>query len=576
MKKIIATIILTAVASVSLFAVKAPETPIQYRQPDGSVVTIVKHGDEFHHWTTMNGQVVKLGPDGYWRPVANQSAFRQASAKSIQKRRNAQEMVSAARESSIRDGEKHFLVVLIEFSDLAFTVENANSSFANLLNQEGYSANGGTGSVKDYYEQNSKEQFKPIYDVYGPVKVSKSYAYYGKNDSDDYDEHPDEALYEACVLLDSQVDFSIYDHDGDRVVDNVFFYYAGHNEAEHASEDTIWPHAYALYGFNSVFDGVRVSSYACTSEYRGASGQSMCGIGTFCHEFGHVLGLPDFYDTDYAKHGTALHMGSFSLMAGGNYNNNGRTPPYLTAVERNILNWMDGYSSFRTGALNEAIEHTIDPIHKNVAFRLDTFVEGEYFLFETRDGTGWDAFLPKGLLVYHVDQSDNLVENGMTAKYLWKYTNDFNAYAVHPCCYPIASSVDNNPSATVFPGTAGVTSLTLKAWNEDELSPIFSNIAFSDGKISLLATLVNNFNLAKIGFSSIANPKNGKYSAGDKFELSLLAAYDNAPTSVEWYWDGTKQSGTSVTVTAGKHTVLAKLTYANAETEDITLEITAN
>ena len=562
-------------ATVSLFAVKASEAAIKYRQPDGSIVTIVKHGDEFHHWTTMNGQVVKLSADGYWRPVANQSAYRQASANSIQRRRNAEELVSAARESSISEGEKHFLVILIEFSDLAFTVENANTAFSNLLNQKGYSANGGTGSVKDYYEQNSSDQFRPIYDVYGPVKVSKSYAYYGKNDSSGYDEHPDEALYEACVRLDRQIDFSIYDHDGDRRVDNVFFYYAGHNEAEHASDDTIWPHAYALYGFNSVFDGVRVFSYACTSEYRGASGNSMCGIGTFCHEFGHVLGLPDFYDTDYSDHGQAVHMGYFSLMAGGNYNNNGRTPPYLSSIERNMLGWMNGYSSFKTGALNEGVSNTIEPIHKNVAFKLDADVNDEYFLFETRDASGWDAYVPKGMLVYHVDRSNNVVTNGIIAKSLWD-TNDINVYAVHPCCYPIASKSTGSMDNTVFPGSGNVTSLTLTAWSGEDLSTIFSNIAYADGKTTLVATQVNNFTIAKIGFSTIANPKNGKYSAGDKFELNLLSASNNTPTKVEWYWDGTRQTGSSVNVTAGKHTVVAKLTYSNADTEELSLEITAN
>ena len=155
-------------------------------------------------------------------------------------------------------------------------------------------------------------------------------------------------------------------------------------------------------------------------------------------------------------------------------------------------------------------------------------------------------------------------------------TNDINVYAVHPCCYPIASKSTSSMANTVFPGSGNVTSLTLTAWSGEDLSPIFSNIAYADGKTTLVVTRVNNFTIAKIGFSTIANPKNGKYSAGDMFELNLLSASNNTPTKVEWYWDGTRQTGSSVNVTAGKHTVVAKLTYSNADTEELSLEITAN
>lgn len=563
-------------ATASLFAIKAPETPIQYRQPDGSVVTIVKHGDEFHHWTTMNGVVVKMSPDGYWRPVANQSAYKQASAVSIAKRREASERIEAARSSAINQGEKHFLVILIEFSDLSFTVENANQAFSNLLNQNNYSANGGTGSVKDYYEENSTDLFKPTYDVYGPVKVSKSYAYYGKNDSNGYDEHPEEALYEACVALDDQINFAIYDHDNDHYVDNIFFYYAGHNEAENASENTIWPHASSVpYSYNAVFDGVRVSSYACTSEYSGNAGNNMCGIGTFCHEFGHVLGLPDFYDVNYGTNGQADHMDKFSLMAGGNYNNYGRTPPYLNSLERNMLNWMSGYSTFQTGEYNEAVTNTIDAVKNNIGFRVNADVDKEYFIFETRDGSGWDAYVAKGMLVYHVDQSSNKVYGNLTAGSLWSI-NDINRYSNHPCCVPVPSSNKSYMDRTVFPGAANVTNLTLTAWSGEDMTIVFSDIAFADSKITLKATQLNDSSLAKMGFNSIADPKGGQYKAGDSFAFNLDTAKENKPAKVEWYWDGAKQSGTSVTVTAGKHTVMAKLFYSSADTEEITLEITAN
>lgn len=472
MKKILATLTVLVLSTLYMMAVVAPKTPYQYKQPDGSLVTLVNHGDEFHSWTTMNGQVVKLGSDGFWRPAADQRAAKRASAQSKSMRQAANQMLMQARQSNIAIGEKPFLVVLVEFSDLSFTVENPNEAFSNMLNQEGYSANGGTGSARDYYVQNSNGQFKPSFDVYGPVKVNKEYSYYGKQSGSTNDEHPDEALYDACVLLDSQVDFSKYDIDNDGYVDNVFFYYAGHNQAEGGGDDTIWPHAWSLYRFNANFDGVRVYRYACTSEYKGSSGTTMCGIGTFCHEFGHVLGLPDFYDTDYEDNGDAHDMDYFDLMSSGPYLNEGRTPPYLTGLERIMLDWKKDYSKFQKGS------NTLESVKNDVAYYTPaTSDEKEYFVYEFRDGTGWDAYIPKGLLIYHVDQTDNYID-------LWD-SNDLNCYADHPCCYVVASSSYNNRNKMIFPGTDNVTKFIPTGWDGKELSVKLSDITVGSTSVSI-------------------------------------------------------------------------------------------
>ncbi len=102
-------------------------------------------------------------------------------------------------------------------------------------------------------------------------------------------------VVDACSLAEAAgIDFKQYDTDGNGTIDNVFIYYAGHNEAEGADENTIWPHRSTVQNASAIVSGVRIYDYACTSELRGRSGVSMCGIGTFCHEFGHVLGLPDY------------------------------------------------------------------------------------------------------------------------------------------------------------------------------------------------------------------------------------------------------------------------------------------
>lgn len=425
--------------------------------PEGSNL----RGDEFCHWSVDE---TKVPP---------QTALIEAQVR----RAEMQQLLSIQRASGISHGENHFLVLLIEFSDLSFTVSNPNQAFTNLLNQEGYSANGATGSVRDYYVENSGGDFKPTYDVVGPIKLSKSWRYYGGNVNGS-DAHPDEALHEACGLIDSQIDFSVYDHDKDGMVDNIFFFYAGHNEAEGGPADSIWPHAWSLFRYTTRYDGVRPYSYACTSEYRGTSGNTMCGIGTFCHEFGHVLGLPDFYDTDYEQNGQASHLYTFSLMASGSYNNNGRTPPYLGSIERNILGWHD----LPTRLLSSG-RKTLKSVQENESYMVEANREGEFFVFETRGGKKWDAYIPQGMIVYHMDKSTRSV-GGTTARNLWTNgSNKINAYGSHPCFYlivaqePRASDNRNLP----FPGSANVTSYTPVDWDGMKTIYDISGITYTNG-----------------------------------------------------------------------------------------------
>ena len=487
MKKIVFAI-LALFASVAMAkAVPATPNPIQHRQPDGSVVTIYVHGDEFYHYLTYNGQVVVIGKDGFIhpasKPVPDKNLMRQK--RSLMGAPGRRATVGRREEDRLSLGDKHFLVLLIEFDDLQFTVPDANDAFSRMLNAEGYSDNGGTGSASDYYKDNSNGRFRPVFDVYGPVKVSKGYAYYGENDERGYDKHPDELLLEACALLDDQVDFSVYDHDNDKRIDNIFFYYAGHNEAEGADKDHIWPHASRAFDVNQLFDGKYSWGYACTSEYRGHTGQSMAGIGTFCHEFAHVLGLPDLYDTDYEDNGSSANMYDFSLMCGGSYNNNGCTPPYLCALERWMLGWMDTVNMTSIPG-----DHVLKPVQEDDCLSTPTSVDGEFFVYEVRNGQGWDSYIrtrtssppPQGMLVYHVDMSENPVA-GIMAKVLWD-KNELNCYSEHPCCYvvmPKNSYSDYNDM--LWPGTSGYTSFEGTEWAGRRTGFVLSGIAWNGGNM---------------------------------------------------------------------------------------------
>src|SRR5574344_272288 len=516
-------------------ATKAYPYPISVTQPDGSKITIQVFGDEFLSWTVCGNRLVTKAADGYYyyanfdanglikATTVKASGFYSITksgnstspvtppAAAINRANKLREQVSNAlrqnngnilqqsvqgNASSLNavSGSKHTLVVLIEFSDTPFTIASANTAFSNMLNQTGYTDNGGTGSVAQYYAENSKGVFTPEFDVIGPYKVSQPLAYYSNNKGFETPGARD-LLIEACKLADASVDFSKYDDNGDGTIDNIFFYFAGHNMAEGAT-GTIWPHAYGITS-NDTFDGKKLGRYSCSSELKGASGSTMCGIGTFCHEFGHTIGLPDLYDTDYETNGSGNGLSYFSLMSSGNYLNEGKTPPFLTWVERNILGWTNKATELEVGG-----NYTLEPINlNNKVYMTSTTNTGEFFLYENRQQEGWDKYLPAhGMLIYHIDQSNNIV-NGMTAKLRWATGKEINAYAAHQCCdivEAIPESKNPSKSQMTFPGSSNVTSFTSSTqpaaieWNGNPTGYNLTNITETGKNIAFNLTVDNS------------------------------------------------------------------------------------
>ena len=604
-KKILISLVLLLTA-LSLSAVPARPGRGRYTQPDGSTILLARHGDEWGHWLTdEQGRTVAKGADGYYRPVPEaqaQSMRRRAAARRAEARRHQQHRAG----EHIAFGQKRFLVVLVQFPDRAFETADARAAFSNLMNESAYSSNGSYGSARDYYYDNSCGVFEPDFDVYGPVTVSQEMAYYGGNDSNGYDKHPEEAVYEACRLLDAEVDFSRYDNDNDGQVDLVFMYYAGYGEADGGDEDTIWPHQWGLSqaGVSLALDGKTVDSYACSNELVGTGSRSgrMVGIGTACHEFGHALGLPDFYDTDYDTNGIAGGLVEFSLMDAGSYNNDGYCPPYLNMMERILLGWFneDDMLEFPSSG-----NYTLAHIQENKAYKTPTDQDGEYFIYECRGNEGWDAYLTAhGLLVYHVDKSSRKVRTQdygqIPAAELWSKwteTNCINENGSHPCFY-VVSAVDQANLAygfryvadygcsyfdpdyeglaanIPFPGAGNVTTYTAKSWNGVESDISLSGITYSGRMVSFTVTIPAV--ASNLKYYTVKNPGKGVYAAGTSFALELNEVADRPYSSVEWHLDGAKVTGPTVTLTAGSHTVEAVISLQDGKRQTATLELKAN
>lgn len=506
MKKFLLTILAGGLC-LSAAAIPAKPGNIPFTLPDGTTTLIQVHGDEFYHYVTdTEGRVISLGKDGFFHSAEKPSRLEWQS--SIFRRRQARTMRSAIRTRAAAEdypmthGTRHIPVLLVSFSDRDFSIDSPHETFERQLNENGYSSFGATGSVQDFYIDNSQGVFTPIFDVYGPVEVSRTVAYYGRNDDAAL------AIYEAAQKLDDTVDFSQYDTDGDGNVDMLLLYYAGYNEAEGA-QNTIWPHSWDMsYSSNSSvarnrFDGVHIGNYFCTSELTGTSGTTIDGVGTTCHEFGHSLGLPDFYDTDYSDHnGEAGALYNFSTMDSGPYNNDGRTPPYFNAEERRMLGWEVDFEKLPIPG-----EATLTGIQDGRhVYYADTSTEGEYFVYECRNGKGWDAYIQPGLLVYHVDKSTSRTvtiydpENSRNVSvtphdlwYDWETYNCINENASHPCFYLVPATMQDqlkysttlayNPGQIPFPGTGSVTSYTPVDWNKSDSPYRLPRISYSGGKV---------------------------------------------------------------------------------------------
>jgi len=494
----ISVIVISILLSFSkTYAVPACPDPIEITQADGSVITVKLRGDEFFNYkTTLDGYILtpnakgiltyaeqdangkliptKIKASNVTQRTLSERKFVQNLNKSLvsppinRTKRNISRAFKApainGAETSVRQksspitGTPKSLVILVNFSNLSFVIPSPQTEFSNLLNQPGYSTNGGTGSAKDYFTDNSAGAFSPQFDVVGPYTLPQTLEYYGRNDVQKLDTLPQQMVIDACVLANNNgVDFSQYDMDNNGTVDNVFIYYAGYNEAEGASTNTIWPHRWNLPNRLTKFDGKTVFDYACTSELRSKTGSTMCGIGTFCHEFGHVIGLPDYYPTNGLEHHALSY---WNIMDSGPYLNQGRTPPNYSAYDRFYLNWITPTIITNTGEYNldnlstsnKAYIITQSGTHNLVG---DNPNPVEFFTLENRQKTGWDSFLPgHGLLITHI------------------YYNSTAWDSNSPNNNPLEMGVDiveadnkasdSNLSADPFPGTTAVTSLEPK------------------------------------------------------------------------------------------------------------------
>ncbi len=526
-------------------AIPADPTPITVTQPDGSTVTVKLHGDEFFHFmTTLDGYTVLKNKSGYYtyaqledgRLVASGNIARNADQRTAADRallatlpkrltekaksQNGQQRLNRRNQAMRRvgaDGLMDYdnfrgLIILVNYTDKKFSMSNAGEFYDDMVNTHnytGYTLNGRhinmTGSVRDYFYDNSFHMFDPSFDVVGPIEVNYPCTYPQGTD------HADAVFHAALRAADSQVNYSDYDSDGDGYVDMVFFLVAGLSANYSGNnENYLWPHMYYLYSAPWL-DNVGFGLYACSTEIAGWEGyrSDVNGIGTFCHEFGHVLGLPDLYDTDYSgSGGESRNPGEWSIMAGGSGNNYGRNPVGYSLYERYAL----GFTTPRL--IDEEGIYSMQPLDEsNIGYRLNTPTEKEFFLIENRQAGKWDRYLPgHGMLIARVDSTNERI---------W-WSNEVNCNPKRMYYELLRASYNGwDSDSDPFPGSQGVTEInnftqpSLLTWDHlfndfaiDNIAENFKTISFHVERDNSIITAVEDFEQMPI--TTEINAKNVK------------------------------------------------------------------
>ena len=539
LKKKVFVMLLSAFCAAQVSAIPARPGQIHVKQADGTTLTLRLVGDEHYHmavttdsypllFNSQNGNyeyaIVENNQFVSSNIAATEVALRPASVQAMlakidmaeanalmeknmteaQAKANSQYYKPAANGSvqkivRISDvpttGKRKVLVVLVNFTDKKFsTMNDPEDYYDRFFHQDGFSDNGACGSVYEFYRYGSNYKYDPEFDVFGPVQLTHDHSYYaGNGGTDDTYKLIQEALPLVDAQYGDQINWADYDTNEDGVIDNVYAIYAGYGQADSGDGTTIWPHSGNLtklqesvypytihnYSFN-IKDDLLVDRYTVSQEINGSSKRT-AGIGTFCHEFGHVLGLADHYNNNMSQYYSTNQLGEWDIMAQGSYNNDQNTPPTFSAFERYSLGWMD-LTELTTGAdsinVLPAFEETPVAYRVSVPGR-----DNEYFILENRQQTGWDKYLPgHGMLVWHLDEDQTVWNNNMP-----------NYYSSHQRVDIVEADGVGSMSgkaSDAYPGTQNVTKAKFNGWQKNNIFGL-DYIAEEDGTIRFLLAGTN-------------------------------------------------------------------------------------
>ena len=459
--KQLSLIVCLMLCSLTTWAAKAESIPVQVRQADGSVITVILRGDEHINWyTTLDGVLLVQGVDNNYyigkvekngnliatKQLAHEALTRSQAERNLIAKQDkekffayvnkvAEESENAYNNSLLtrgpivdsgyggvpyfpHTGSPKALVILAEFQDTTFTIQDTKKVFTNYLMNEGhfsdtrYGQNQNYKGVRGYFKDCSYGQFTPFFDVVGPIKLPKKHAIYGAGN-----DRMDLLLADACAAVDDLVDFAKYDANNDGIVDLVYIIYAGHSANYRNNKvSNIWPKS-GTVTISDTFDGKSIRRYGVSNELNGSdktskNNKKINGIGLFCHEFSHTLGLPDIYAyRTPAEDQDDQGMEYWDIMDGGTGVRGGRVPASYLAWEREVMGWMNIDELKKDSSIEnlKSIDNggkaykIVNPNNSNEYIVLQSMQKGAW-------NQGWgDGTYGKGLLAYRVSYPFNKV-----------------------------------------------------------------------------------------------------------------------------------------------------------------------
>jgi M6 family metalloprotease-like protein len=563
-----------------------PAAPGTYilKQPDKSSFVAKQWGDEFQHgWETEEGYTIEfdrrlnawtyMTVDANYKPVPsskivgkdnpglNEPKHIRPSGYGLSAHfvnENLKISSAGAQQQAVAvTGNNYIPVILINFSNT--TTKYSSADFNNLL------FGSGNYSMKDYYQEVSYGLFSISAGpegIAGWYTASNPHNYYGQNGGSFGDMWPGDLVYEAVAAADAAgFNFAPYDQDGDCYIDVVSIIHQGSGEEAGGSLTDIWSHSWGLnsalawgeshYGEYITNDDctwnplekVKVDGYVIQPEILWGGMQTM---GVFAHEYGHTLGLPDLYDTDYSSQG----VGKWSLMAVGMWNyatTPGDRPAYMDAWSKYFLGWVSPTQVSRT-LMNESITQASSAADVYQLLN-GSPLSGEYFLVENRQKTGFDAALPgSGLLIWHID--GNMISSKL-------YTNQVNNTECYPSSncnsnhygvalvqadtlWELEKGLDSGDSGDPYRGITGKTLFTSasspnsKLYNNSYSNVSISNISTSGPTITATISVLS----IDLIISSLTVPATG--TPGSTMNISYTNKNngpDAAPASTtKFYW----------------------------------------
>lgn len=410
------------------FAIPAVRKPIQARLPDGTTLTVYLHGDENLSWiTTPDGYLIDRNERGFFEYVLEVKGERmelsgvRAYDESIRvgkEKRFVETLTkglrpypsSADREGTSGSGlspkssynsggfkvmnrlglanRQHFkgILVPVHFQDVKLTY--SQGAIDSLMNVRGYDKNGAKGSVRDYFHDMSRGRFDFQMEVLPPYTAKRNRDSYGKNG--------DDLKTEVFTYIEDMIgerwrEFDVFP---DGRIDHVSIIFAGYGQESTSEENVIWSN-----NSQSTWDGYNYAhtNISLIAELDNRDGVQ--GMETYCHEFGHALGLPDFYCVSNCND-VGLYPDQHGLMSANTATGH---PVSMTSFATYILGW----TSFRTLDAETPGDYTIpDMLAANTAFRYYTATPGEFFVIENRSSANpWQDRddLGRGMLVFRVD-----------------------------------------------------------------------------------------------------------------------------------------------------------------------------